>query len=316
MMEAEHEALRAEVAALHDAARGREFDLVPEDGPIAQLALFMHQHGDRIVAALATGREGWRTIEMAPRDGSTVLLWGENLSAEVCLAYWAMWRDNLAGSDREGWREACANVGDELHGATHWRYPPAPPSARLTASALDGSGRDGDKAFELEWIGAARPPAHPKPMTGRQSFATLDKAAAFWKRQPADATLVRLTERTTHSADRTAALARPTPEPGAPSCVACEGRPSGENNPCAVCGKAVVATFDVVRRELENAPAQDGGAATVPPGYVLVPEVPTGPMVAAAMPYLPYGASDPVGSAAEVTQVWSAMLAVGGRHDL
>lgn len=37
---------------LHEAARGCEFDLVPADGPIARLVLFMHDNGDRIVAAL------------------------------------------------------------------------------------------------------------------------------------------------------------------------------------------------------------------------------------------------------------------------
>ena len=39
---------------LHDAARGREMDLVPTDGPIAQLALFMHENGDHLCTTLTT----------------------------------------------------------------------------------------------------------------------------------------------------------------------------------------------------------------------------------------------------------------------
>ena len=41
-----------ELGRLHKAAKGCEFDLRPTDGPIAQLTLFMHENGDRILAAL------------------------------------------------------------------------------------------------------------------------------------------------------------------------------------------------------------------------------------------------------------------------
>lgn len=46
-------ALVEQLRKLHEAARGCEFDLVPTDGPIAQLALFMHENGDRVLAALS-----------------------------------------------------------------------------------------------------------------------------------------------------------------------------------------------------------------------------------------------------------------------
>lgn len=44
--------LADELEALHNAAKGREFDLTPADGPIAKLTLFMHENGERILAAL------------------------------------------------------------------------------------------------------------------------------------------------------------------------------------------------------------------------------------------------------------------------
>jgi len=50
--------------------------------------------------------------------------------------------------------------------------------------------------WTLEWIGAPRPPVHPNPMKGKQSFDTADKALAFWRKQPADATYVSLTKHT------------------------------------------------------------------------------------------------------------------------
>lgn len=46
--------LAAEFRTLHEAAKGCEFDLTPVDGPIALLTLFVHQHGDAILAALST----------------------------------------------------------------------------------------------------------------------------------------------------------------------------------------------------------------------------------------------------------------------
>lgn len=46
------DALVGELEALHNDARGCEFDLVPADGPIARLALFMHERGDTILTRL------------------------------------------------------------------------------------------------------------------------------------------------------------------------------------------------------------------------------------------------------------------------
>ena len=57
--------------------------------------------------------------------------------------------------------------------------------------------------FRLEWIGAPRPPVHPNPMRGRQSFPTLEGAIAFMRRQPADARFVSLREFATTKIDRT-----------------------------------------------------------------------------------------------------------------
>lgn len=51
-------------------------------------------------------------------------------------------------------------------------------------------------AYRLEWIAGARPPVHPNPMDGAQSFHSFDNAIAFMKRQAADAQFVSLTERT------------------------------------------------------------------------------------------------------------------------
>jgi hypothetical protein len=57
--------------------------------------------------------------------------------------------------------------------------------------------------FQLEWVGAPRPPVHPTPMTGRQSFPSFDAAIAFMGRRPADSSFVSLTEILTHSVNRT-----------------------------------------------------------------------------------------------------------------
>jgi hypothetical protein len=45
--------LVGELERLHNDARGCEFDLVPADGPVARLTLFMHENGDRILSALS-----------------------------------------------------------------------------------------------------------------------------------------------------------------------------------------------------------------------------------------------------------------------
>lgn len=59
-----------------------------------------------------------------------------------------------------------------------------------------------DTWFTLEWIGAARPPVHPEPMTGRQSFPTMEKAVGFMRNQAADAKFVSLSEVTKSTIDR------------------------------------------------------------------------------------------------------------------
>ncbi|MBO1023291.1 hypothetical protein IPU75_01020 [Ochrobactrum sp. SD129] len=50
-------------------------------------------------------------------------------------------------------------------------------------------------AYRLEWIAGARPPVHPNPMSGSQSFHSFDNAIAFMRRQATDAQFVSLTER-------------------------------------------------------------------------------------------------------------------------
>ncbi len=47
------------------AAKGCEFDLVPTDGPIARLALLMHEKGDRILAAFCSASD-YRDVRTCP----------------------------------------------------------------------------------------------------------------------------------------------------------------------------------------------------------------------------------------------------------
>ena len=61
---------------------------------------------------------------------------------------------------------------------------------------------DGARRYHLEWIAGARPPVHPNPMTGRQSFGTFAEAIAFMQRQAPDAKFVLLEESTTSTSDR------------------------------------------------------------------------------------------------------------------
>lgn len=61
--------------------------------------------------------------------------------------------------------------------------------------------RDGSATFKLTWIAGARPPAHPEPMTGQQTFPTLEDATAFFSSLAEDAKFVSLTKTTTHSED-------------------------------------------------------------------------------------------------------------------
>jgi len=75
--------------------------------------------------------------------------------------------------------------------------------------------REATRRFQLRWIAAARPPAHPEPMVGLQSFTTFDAAVEFMKRQASDAKFVSLVEFVERSNDRSAdaILALRTKEP-------------------------------------------------------------------------------------------------------
>lgn len=71
MTEKQH-TLADELERLHEDARGCEFDLVPADGPIARLSLFMHENGERILAALRQSAEAVpsdATLRMAKTMG-------------------------------------------------------------------------------------------------------------------------------------------------------------------------------------------------------------------------------------------------------
>lgn len=46
--------------------------------------------------------------------------------------------------------------------------------------------------YELHWIAAARPPAHPEPMKGSQTFPTERAALEFFDRKPKDSKFLRL----------------------------------------------------------------------------------------------------------------------------
>jgi hypothetical protein len=59
-----------------------------------------------------------------------------------------------------------------------------------------------ERRFSLEWIAGARPPVHPDPMRGRQSFRSFEDAIAHVQRQAADAQFVSLTELVETSLDR------------------------------------------------------------------------------------------------------------------
>lgn len=70
------------------------------------------------------------------------------------------------------------------------------------------------RAFQLHWIAAARPPVHPEPMKGYQTFDTFDAAIAFMRQRASDAIFVSLTEIVTHHIDRATAALLPTPPEG------------------------------------------------------------------------------------------------------
>lgn len=70
------------------------------------------------------------------------------------------------------------------------------------------------RQFRLEWDAAARPPAHPEIMRGRETFPTFDTAVRFMGRQSPDATFVSLVEISSYSEDRTADALAALNQPG------------------------------------------------------------------------------------------------------
>lgn len=78
-------------------------------------------------------------------------------------------------------------------------------AAIYTSPPLSHRGEDSaevESRFSLEWIAGARPPVHPDPMRGRQSFRSFDQAIAFMNRQANDAKFVSLTEYEEREFDR------------------------------------------------------------------------------------------------------------------
>lgn len=119
--------LAGELTRLHNEARGREFDLVPADGPIARLALFMHEHGDRIVAALeqqalalSLVREEWQPIKTATKDGMFFDAWTD-AGRRIPDAWWdrgsKSWFCDLGPKEPRELNEIFP----------HWKPLPAPP---------------------------------------------------------------------------------------------------------------------------------------------------------------------------------------------
>ena len=66
--------------------------------------------------------------------------------------------------------------------------------------------------WELVWISGARPPVHPEPMRGRQTFKSLDAALTFFVKLAPDAVFESLTlvieERKDFSEDARSRIAR------------------------------------------------------------------------------------------------------------
>lgn len=86
--------------------------------------------------------------------------------------------------------------------------------ARLAREALslpaDGwQTKEADRDFTLEWIAAPRPPVHPEPMRGVQSFKSREAANRFAANLAEDAIIVSLVENVTHRRPLTS-----TPEQG------------------------------------------------------------------------------------------------------
>lgn len=115
-----------QLLSLHNAARGCEFDLLPNDGPIARMVFFMHLHGDRIAAEIEAlrareaelqrkldGAAQWQPMATAP-VGGYIIVGGEGEDG------WLMMRvRHEDGHDPTCWCLGHDDCGDPVF-ATHW----------------------------------------------------------------------------------------------------------------------------------------------------------------------------------------------------
>ena len=93
----------------------------------------------------------------------------------------------------EPWTETCQVEYQKANVALQALYAsPRPETVGVSAH----------EQFRLEWLAAARPPHHPEPMKGRQTFETFEQAVRFMQRQPADAQFVSLEQISSYSRDR------------------------------------------------------------------------------------------------------------------
>lgn len=85
-----------------------------------------------------------------------------------------------------------------------WTETPLYTAAAINEAVQNERAGIVEQWFTLEWIAASRPPVHPEPMTGRQSFDTFDDAMAFYRNLASDATFVSLIEHRKAEVDRSA----------------------------------------------------------------------------------------------------------------
>lgn len=147
---------------------------------------------------------GWQPIATADKDQERLTL-GIFRSGKLEEIHVGGYRHAYNDDDAScWWSDQC----DDEIAPTHWM----PDLGGTPAPHVVGS----ETRYHLEWISAPRPPVHPNPMTGRQSFVSFDKAVAHMKAQAPDARFVSLEERTTTSIDRSkafrAALSAPEAE--------------------------------------------------------------------------------------------------------
>lgn len=69
----------------------------------------------------------WQPIETAPKDGSRILVYGEETMLAVV---WGPYYDfkPVQGSEKMGWTIWDADVGGEAIHPTHWQPLPPPPN--------------------------------------------------------------------------------------------------------------------------------------------------------------------------------------------